>query len=71
LLTLKKGHISAFSSGPYGQKFMHRDSTNVLFIKMEMHGQLDINKYEYFNGHMVVVGRWLRPNTELLSTCVS
>jgi len=31
--------------GPYGQKFMHGDSTNVSFITMEMHGQLDIKKH--------------------------
>jgi len=39
---MKMGHISAFSNGPYGKKFMHGDSTDVLFITMEMHGQLDI-----------------------------
>jgi hypothetical protein len=33
-----------FSNGPYGQIFIHGDSTNVLFITMEINGQLDIKK---------------------------
>jgi hypothetical protein len=55
-LGLRKGHISAFSNGPYGQKFRHGDSTNVLFITMEIHGQI-LKNIDYFSSNMVVAGR--------------
>lgn len=29
-----------------------------------------LKNVDYFSSNMVVAGRWLRPNTELLSTCV-
>jgi hypothetical protein len=42
---LRKGHISVFSNQPYGENFIHGDSTNALFITIEIHGQLDIKKH--------------------------
>jgi len=66
----EEGTYKCFRQWAIWSNFMHGDSINVLFITMEMHGQLDIKKYEYFSSHMVVLGRWLRPNTKLLCTRV-